>query len=420
MKTILLISLLILFTSCEEKTTIIENTETVEESISQAQTLEGKSDLELKQLSEQLLESILEVAPCTESNSICLDQLRVQRIELKRHANALQILEGRKVYPLYSKKALQKNAELSELVNALYNDYLSSNDSHTTEMEEVIAELFDDLFDYDERPCDLNIWECQLLIEREYESVDRRFSDLETFPEGVELARVVSNPGDIDQNCPKVFPVATVSSKSSNLRAVSNGGSKDPGYIYSLKNYPAPAKGCIPVEKVSLQAARKAMKLQNLTTEGATEAEERTLGAGLIRIQQLNGGPLETGIWKGARPYPFRYKLGKGYSGQREDHILIRRNGTKHYGLSVAQAVHEYAHLIGNQGAYGKFRSFMGSVGLCLVSNYADDNASEQFAEVFTAFVTQPSILLSNGRSPKAYEFFKQWFGKGERVKECL
>lgn len=61
----------------------------------------------------------------------------------------------------------------------------------------------------------------------------------------------------------------------------------------------------------------------------------------------------------------------------------------------------------------------------CLVSNYADDNQNEQFAEVFTAFMTEPELLLNNSRSPaackKAFNFFKnEFFDKGERGTDCI
>lgn len=212
-------------------------------------------------------------------------------------------------------------------------------------------------------------------------------------------------------------PVVVLSTESSN--------SKDPMYATSLKNHEGPSKGCIPVENVSLKQARKVMASQNLTTQGASEKEERTLGAGLIRIQQLNGGPLRAGIWGGSSPYPFRFVDNQSqYSAQRADHIRINRKGHNHYGLSVAQHVHEYAHLVGNQGGYGAYKSFMGGAGRCQITNYAMRNRSEQFAEVFTAFVTEPNSLLSNTRTPRAckraFEFFKQWFDEGDRVRECM
>ncbi|GEM_PF-1929000 len=206
----------------------------------------------------------------------------------------------------------------------------------------------------------------------------------------------------------------------------------DPRYQYALKNYDAPREGCIPVEDVDLEEARDLLASQNLTTENATNLEIRTVGAAVKRVQELNGGPLRSGMGPGDRPFPFRFVDANG-SQQYGSYIKIGRNtarkGRHHHGHSVAQHVHEWAHLIGNQGAYSQFRRYMDSSGYgqndyCQVSNYAMSKANEQFAEVLTAFVTEPRILLNNTRTPaacrKVFEFFTQWFDDGEEVASCL
>jgi hypothetical protein len=83
--------------------------------------------------------------------------------------------------------------------------------------------------------------------------------------------------------------------------------------------------------------------------------------------------------------------------------------------------------MIGNNGAYTAFRRAMGGDSpskYCLVSNYADDNKNEQFAEVLTAFVTEPTILLNNSRTPgnckKAFDFFTKYFANGEKARDCM
>ena len=48
------------------------------------------------------------------------------------------------------------------------------------------------------------------------------------------------------------------------------------------------------------------------------------------------------------------------------------------------------------------------------------NNSNENFAEVFTAFVTEPSLLLRSPACRKSLQFFKNWFGDGERVNECM
>lgn len=264
---------------------------------------------------------------------------------------------------------------------------------------------------------------------------------------GTELTGIISNPGDIPKggpDCPPPeAPYMTVSTKGSSKGNYTT-NKPDPKYIYSLKGYKVPARGCIPAKDVSLKEAKALMKSQNLTARGRTtkenptEMEIRSIGAGLKRIQELNGGPLKTGMGPGSKPYPFVFNDGEGSSSQGGSSITISRKkvsrtkkGHQHYGLSVAQHVHEYAHLVGNNGGYSNYVKFMGKTGKCMVSNYADNgkpigggHTGEQFAEVFTAFVTDPSSLLNNSRTSKncrkAFDFFTQWFNKGEKVKSCL
>ncbi len=196
-------------------------------------------------------------------------------------------------------------------------------------------------------------------------------------------------------------------------------------YPYSLKNYDNPSKGCYPVSRVSLTEAEDIIELQNLKTVGANNLEKRTLGAALTWMHYLNGdSPLRTAYWKGNGTYEIRIVDGDGSSGQRWDHIIIRRNGAKEHGESVAQHVHELGHLVGNNGTYGSFKSHMKGYGYCVVSGYSDNKDNEQFAEVFTAFVTEPELLTKNSQTPKAckraFEFFEDWFAAGNRVQECL
>ncbi len=196
-------------------------------------------------------------------------------------------------------------------------------------------------------------------------------------------------------------------------------------YPYSLKNYDAPSKGCYPVSRVSLTEAENIIDLQELKLVGATKTETRTLGAALTWMHYLNGDqPVRSAYWKGKGTYEIRVVDGEGSSGQRWDHILIRRNGHKANGESVAQHVHEIGHLIGNNGTYDLYRAHMASTGWCIVSGYSDNKFNEQFAEVFTAFVTEPELLTKNSKTPKAcknaFKFFEEWFDAGNRVNECL
>lgn len=242
-------------------------------------------------------------------------------------------------------------------------------------------------------------------------------------PSSAEVNEVVSHPGS---------GVCHACAQDPTTQPRGNFGS-DPGYTVSLKNYPRPRRGCFDPGTVSKSEADRLIASQGLTTDGAKENERQAMAAAIKRVQQLEGGPLREGMGPGGN-YPFKFVDANG-SAQRAGYILIGRNTaskghTHNHGNSVAQHAHEWAHLIGNQGAYAEFRRFMGggrygSKDYCMVSNYADNNANEQFAEVFTAFVTEPRILLNNSRTPencrRVFQFFKDhFFKKGDRVANCL
>ena len=111
---------------------------------------------------------------------------------------------------------------------------------------------------------------------------------------------------------------------------------------------------------------------------------------------------------------------GLNNSAQRASRIEIKMNRSE----SVAQYAHEFAHLVGNQGGYAAYRRYMGNSGYCVVSGYSDNKFNEQFAEVFAAFVTEPSLFARSRPKKacqKAFNFFKnKFFRNGNRVKECM
>ena len=271
----------------------------------------------------------------------------------------------------------------------------------------------------------------------------RLTKDGKTFPNPQELTRVISKPGDLPggEPCP---PAARKSSlnksvakgKSPFRKNVTNSGTYGM-YSYSLKRHKGPRRGCLPVENVSKQDAIKALASQNLTYRAGSghgkvkDSEVRALGAAILSVQYLNGGPLAMG--KPAKnqpnPLPIEFRDQKG-SQQKWEKIEIGRSGHMHYGTSVAQHVHEWAHLIGNNGGYEKFRKEVGVPPYCNVSGYSANNPknsrrkefNEHFAEVLTAFVTEPASLKnhSNKACKKAFEFFRKFFKKGDRYKECM
>lgn len=267
------------------------------------------------------------------------------------------------------------------------------------------------------------------------------------FPTGQGLARVVSNPGDLShkQGCqepieapePVTVSVSTKSASGSPFRRNVSPNGKYSTYSYSLKRHPRPRRGCLPVENVSFAQAKAALASQKLTyktgpgAKKASEAEVRALGAAILSVQHLNGGPLKMGMPANGQPSPLPIVFTDASGSQQEWHqIKIGRSGHQHYGSSVAQHVHEWAHLIGNNGGYERYRKEVGVPPYCNVSGYSANNPNnsrrkeynEHFAEVMTAFVTEPASLKNHPNSAcrKAFDFFKKFFKKGDRAKECM
>lgn len=188
----------------------------------------------------------------------------------------------------------------------------------------------------------------------------------------------------------------------------------------SVKHFAPAVKGCIP--SVSRVQADEIIQRFNLKAVGATDEEVRALGTGLTWIEKLNGGmPLPFAVWPGRQPYGVKFLDRVGNSSQGAMQISISRNGGRQYGRNVAQLVHELGHLVGNAGAYRQYREAVGGR-YCVVSGYSDDRANEQFAEVFAAFVTYPSLIKDNKSSAcqAAYKFFSEkLFAKGDLADKC-
>jgi hypothetical protein len=186
----------------------------------------------------------------------------------------------------------------------------------------------------------------------------------------------------------------------------------------SLKTHPFAREGCSNL--LTVQNATNMIRRFNLPIPAtATVAEKQKLGSVLLWIQALNGGtPPAMAMSNGA--YGFRYLNGIGNSAQRPGFILIRR-GLFSYGLNAAQIAHEFAHYIGNRGAYALYRRAVGNE-MCKITMYSDNNWNEQFAEVFAAFVTTPSVLKNNGSRAcnNAWLFFKNdFFERGSLAESC-
>ena len=193
-------------------------------------------------------------------------------------------------------------------------------------------------------------------------------------------------------------------------------------FAASVKNDPKAKKGCVPL--VTVEKAREVMKRFNLGAVNATQEEVRALGTGLFWVEKLSDNkPLRYAKSDSRNGYPFRFISAHGVSRQTGGGIIISRNGARQNGRNVAQLVHELGHFVGNNGAYGEYRTAMKGK-FCIVSGYSGSRFNEQFAENFAAFVTHPSLIKTKARTNAAckasYEFFsKKLFVRGDLADKC-
>ena len=189
----------------------------------------------------------------------------------------------------------------------------------------------------------------------------------------------------------------------------------------SVKANPVAAKGCVPA--VSLRDSEQIILRFHLHPVNAKESEIRTIGTALTWIEKLNDNrPLKQSSGGQNWDYNIQFFSRIGPSRQTGHGVEISRNGARNYGNNVAQIVHELGHFVGNNGAYDEYREAMDGE-LCNVSSYSMSRFNEQFAEVFAAFVTKPSIIKNNkSRGCRlAYKFMSEkMFSKGDLANLCL
>lgn len=189
----------------------------------------------------------------------------------------------------------------------------------------------------------------------------------------------------------------------------------------AVKHDRTAAKGCI--SRLSYTEALRALERFNLTTVNGTKEEIAALGTGLVWLEELNDGrPLDMATYRGANKYPFIFRNKGTHSQQTPAGIIISRRGAMKFGSNVAQLIHELGHLVGNQGGYGDYYRHVGKAP-CVVSGYSDDRFNEQFAEVFAAFVTKPTLIKNNPSTAckKAWNYFSNvMFSSGENAIACM
>jgi hypothetical protein len=88
-----------------------------------------------------------------------------------------------------------------------------------------------------------------------------------------------------------------------------------------------------------------------------------------------------------------------------------------------AMLAHELGHYIGHQGIYRAYlNAVAGRNGVgCLISGYAGKRRTEEWAEVFAAFVTNRNLFSGKGsQCAEAFSFLKSIFGEEDIVTPSL
>ena len=189
----------------------------------------------------------------------------------------------------------------------------------------------------------------------------------------------------------------------------------------SVKASPIARKGCVP--QVSLEESKNLIQRFHLKPVNATSSEIRTIGTGLMWIEKLNNNrPLKQASGNQNWDYQIQFFSRIDFSRQTGHGVEISRNGARDYGNNVAQIVHELGHFVGNNGIYDEYSDAIDGK-YCNVSSYSMSNLHEQFAEIFAAFVTRPSVIKNNKSvgCQRAYRFMQEkLFAKGELAEMCM
>lgn len=172
--------------------------------------------------------------------------------------------------------------------------------------------------------------------------------------------------------------------------------------------------------KTSRQGATNQRKLTN-RSDDRLEALAKVVGA----IQQIGNKSFSAhkgvkvifgSTWGPSRRLPDHIQLNPGNQNTRP----MRR--TSHGGTdNMALIAHEIGHQVGNtQKLYSKYFK---AVKACNITNYAKNRTrgrKEEFAEVFAAYISNPSLFNGKGSNcKKAFKFFANEFGERNAKMTC-
>lgn len=142
--------------------------------------------------------------------------------------------------------------------------------------------------------------------------------------------------------------------------------------------------GCI---KVSDDSAESILRRNGITIGGSYQrADEAALAKGITQVERINGGPLPR-AWS----TNFNYLNARGAWNQASHAINVRKYS--YGGDNVAALMHEFGHKIGNANGGKAYSQYFNTASRCGISSYARSKRTEEFAEVFSAYIVNPEDL---------------------------
>lgn len=171
------------------------------------------------------------------------------------------------------------------------------------------------------------------------------------------------------------------------------------GTLYTMYRHETAAGGlCIPRTS---ESPEKVLKRNGIRTIGKpTAAEVKALAKGIGQVERLLGDPIPKS-WQ--QDYQYHSATGKWNQGAHT--INVRRPVGSPKGSNVGRLMHELGHKVGNAGVYSQYASYTRGAD-CKITGYATTKDNEEFAEVFSAYVTYPDLLQQ--KCPKAFEFMSK------------
>ncbi len=173
---------------------------------------------------------------------------------------------------------------------------------------------------------------------------------------------------------------------------------------------------CVIPAARTIASADEILRTHNIKLISALPVERLALANGLAQASALFGGRVTF-----ASNVEFSFAAREGYSsynGVRGGMHSISMNRCLRDGKScapnnVAHLMHELGHRVGHAVYPGTREEFYSAyvrlVGSCQPTSYSRKNNNEQFAEVFSAFITHPELLSGGDAGCKrAFAFFSR------------